>query len=107
MIPYRKITEQEGCLRDTQDTIIETSCLPTKRSLQLKKYLINKTIEVYANFSREAAEVVGRVQRDHHQASVMVWWSILDPGTTQRHFCEQGVETTAKTSINKMFSRQL
>ena len=51
---------------------------------------------VYARSSREAKKKVGRVQRGHHPASVVVWWGISYDGTTKLHFCEQGVKTKAK-----------
>lgn len=52
---------------------------------------------VYAHSSREAAEVVPKVERGHHPASVMVWWGISYHGVTHLHFCEQGVKTSART----------
>ena len=50
---------------------------------------------VYASSSQQAATRVPRVQRSHHPASVMVWWGVSFNGTTQLHFCEQGVKTSA------------
>lgn len=50
---------------------------------------------VYARSSREAAEKVGKVERGHHPALVMVWWGVSYDGVTQLHFCEQGVKTRA------------
>jgi len=52
-------------------------------------------IRVYAHSSREATEKMQRVERGHHQASVMVWWGVPYEGVTQLHFCEQGVKTRA------------
>lgn len=50
---------------------------------------------VYAHSSQEAAEKIGRVERGHHPASVMVWWGVAYDGVSQLHFCEQGVKTRA------------
>lgn len=52
--------------------------------------------KVYAHSSKEAAQVVGKVQRGHHPASVMVWWGVSYQGVTKLHFCEKGVKTSAK-----------
>lgn len=51
---------------------------------------------VYAHSSREAMEVVGKVERGHHPASLMVWWGVGYEGVTELYFCEQGVKTRAK-----------
>lgn len=51
---------------------------------------------VYARSSREAREVVAKVQRGHHPASVMVWWGVSYSGATSLHFCESGVKTNAR-----------
>lgn len=51
---------------------------------------------VYARSSREATEMVGRVERGHHPASVMVWWGVSWKGVTELHFCEKGVKTSAR-----------
>lgn len=55
---------------------------------------------VYAASSRHAAELVPRVQRGHHPASVMVWWGVAYDGVTELHFCEKGVKTSAKVYQN-------
>ncbi|CAH2103495.1 unnamed protein product [Euphydryas editha] len=63
--------------------------LPMKQFSRLKNTTYNKQNDkVYAHSSKEAAQVVGKVQRGHHPASVMVWW-----GVTKLHFCEK---TSAK-----------
>lgn len=51
---------------------------------------------VYALSSRQASELVPKVQRGHHPASVMVWWGVAYDGVTKLHFCEKGVKTSAK-----------
>lgn len=51
---------------------------------------------VYARSSREASELIPRVERGHHPASVMVWWGVSYDGVTDLHFCEKGVKTSAK-----------
>lgn len=51
---------------------------------------------VYALSSRHASELVPKVQRGHHPASVMVWWGVAYDGVTKLHFCEKGVKTSAK-----------
>lgn len=51
---------------------------------------------VYARSSREASQLIPRVQRGHHPASVMVWWGVCYDGVTKLHFCEKGVKTSAK-----------
>lgn len=51
---------------------------------------------VYAHSSKEASEVVAKVQRGHHPAYVMVWWGVSYQGVTKLHFCEKGVKTSAK-----------
>lgn len=51
---------------------------------------------VYAQSSLQANELVPRVQRGHHPASVMVWWGVAYDGVTKLHFCEKGVKTSAK-----------
>ena len=51
---------------------------------------------VYASSSREARNKVPKVQRAHHPSSVMVWWGVSYSGTTQLHFCEKGVKTSAR-----------
>lgn len=50
---------------------------------------------VYAHSSREAADKIGKIERGHHPAAVMVWWGVAYDGVTQLHFCEQGVKTRA------------
>jgi transposase len=52
--------------------------------------------KVYAHDSREAKEIVGRVQRGHHPAYVMVWWGVSYLGVSELHFCEKGVKISAK-----------
>ena len=44
----------------------------------------------------EASELIPRVEKGHHPASVMVWWGVSYDGVTDLHFCEQGVKTSAK-----------
>ncbi|CAH1968545.1 unnamed protein product [Acanthoscelides obtectus] len=51
--------------------------------------------KVYARSSQEASEIIPRVERGHHPASVMVWWGVSYEGVTQLHFCKQGVKTKA------------
>lgn len=51
---------------------------------------------VYARSSKEASELIPRVEKGHHPASVMVWWGVSYDGVTDLHFCEQGVKTSAK-----------
>ncbi|CAH0398678.1 unnamed protein product [Chilo suppressalis] len=51
-----------------------------KKFSRLKKTTI---IKVYAHSSKEAAQVVGKVQRGHHPASVMVWWGVSYQGVTK------------------------
>lgn len=51
---------------------------------------------IYAHSSREASELVSRVEKGHHPASVMVWWGVSYDGVTDLHFCEKGVKTSAK-----------
>ncbi|XP_028031104.1 uncharacterized protein LOC114243711 [Bombyx mandarina] len=46
--------------------------------------------------SKDAAQVIGKVQRSHHTASVMVWWGVSYQGVTKLHFSEKGVKTSAK-----------
>lgn len=50
---------------------------------------------VYAHSSQEATEIIPKVERGHHPASVMVWWGVSYEGVTKLHFCEQGVKTRA------------
>ena len=45
---------------------------------------------------KEASELIPRVEKGHHPASVMVWWGVSYDGFTDLHFCEQGVKTSAK-----------
>lgn len=61
----------------------------------IEQHFNKQNDRVYAHSSREAAEVVGRVQRGHHPASVMVWWGVSYHGVTKLHFCEKGVKTSA------------
>lgn len=51
---------------------------------------------VYARSSAEASEVVRRIEKGHHPASVMVWWGVSYDGITDLHFCEKGVKTSAR-----------
>lgn len=51
--------------------------------------------KVYARSSKEASQVVPRIQKGHHPASVMVWWGVSYEGVTNIHFCEKGVKTSA------------
>lgn len=51
---------------------------------------------VYARSSKEASELVPRIERGHYPASVMVWWGVTYDGVTSLHFCEKGVKTAAK-----------
>lgn len=51
---------------------------------------------IYAHSSREASELVSRVEKGHHPASVMVWWGVSYDGVTNLHFCEKGVKTSGK-----------
>lgn len=51
---------------------------------------------VYASSSKKASEIIPRVERGHHPASVMVWWGVSYDGVTSLHFCEKGVKTSAK-----------
>ena len=60
---------------------------------------------VYAKSSREAGEKAPRVQRGHHPASVMVWWGVSYEGTTELHFCEKGVKTSAKVYQETVLER--
>lgn len=52
--------------------------------------------KVYARSSKEASAIIGKVQRGHHPASVMVWWGVSYEGVTKLHFCPKGVKTSAK-----------
>lgn len=51
---------------------------------------------VYAQSSKEARELVPRIERGHYPASVMVWWGVSYDGVTSLHFCEKGVKTAAR-----------
>lgn len=51
---------------------------------------------VYARSSQDASELVPRVQKGHHPASVMVWWGVSYNGVTDLYFCEKGVKTAAR-----------
>ena len=52
--------------------------------------------KIYAHSSRDASQVVPKVQRGHHPSSVMVWWGVSYDGVTNLQFCEKGVKTSAK-----------
>lgn len=60
---------------------------------------------VYARSSKEAAELVPRVQKGHHPASVMVWWGVSYEGVTEVHFCEKGVKTSARVYQESVLER--
>ena len=51
--------------------------------------------KIYATSSRDAREKAPKIQRAHYPVSVMVWWGVSYDGTTQMHFCEKGVKTSA------------
>ena len=60
---------------------------------------------MYAHGSKEAAQVVGKVQRGHHPASVIVWWGLSYHGVTKLNFCEKGVKTSAKVYQETVLDR--
>lgn len=60
---------------------------------------------IYARSSKEAAELVPRVQKGHHPASVMVWWGVSYDGVTKLHFCEKGVKTSANVYQNTVLDK--
>lgn len=62
----------------------------------IEEHFNKQNDRVYAHSSKEASQVVERVQRGHHPASVMVWWGVSYHGVTKLHFCEKGVKTSAK-----------
>ncbi|GJQ71748.1 hypothetical protein Trydic_g11441 [Trypoxylus dichotomus] len=52
---------------------------------------------VYARNSKKAEEKIGKVERDHRLAIVMVWWRVVYDGVTQLHSCKHGdVQRTTK-----------
>lgn len=53
---------------------------------------------MYAHSSKEAAQLVGKLQRGHHPASMMIRWGVSYQVDTKVHFCEKGVKTSAKVN---------
>ncbi|XP_045536677.1 uncharacterized protein LOC123721594 [Papilio machaon] len=62
----------------------------------IEEHYTNQNDNVYAHSSKEAAQVVGKVKRGHHPASVMVWWGVSYQGVTKLNFCGKGVKTSTK-----------
>ena len=56
--------------------------------------------QVYASTSLKNHDKAPRIQRDHHPASVMVWWRVVYDATTKLHFCEKGVKISGKVYEN-------
>ncbi|XP_068083479.1 uncharacterized protein [Anabrus simplex] len=65
----------------------------------VKDFLESFNVEndrVYASSTREASKKVPKIRRAHHPSSVMVWSGVSYSGTTQLHFCEEDVKTSAR-----------
>lgn len=70
-------------------------------------------MRVYAGSSKQARELMLRIERGHLLASVMVWWVLCD-GTTSMHFCENWqknqwdiLDLVMKPLNQSMFQNQL
>lgn len=84
------------CLLDKYAQGMHRKILFTDEKIFTVEEKFNKQNDrVYAKSSKEAAELVPKVQKGHHPASVMVWWGVSYDGVTQLHFCEKGVKTSA------------
>ena len=59
---------------------------------------------MHAHSSREAAQVIRRIYRGRHLASVIVWCNILHEVITE-HFCTQGVKKSAKLYRDDVFDK--
>ena len=57
-------------------------------------------VRVYASTSQETCDKATRIQRYYHPASVIIWWGVAYDATTKLHFCEKGVNTSAKVYEN-------
>jgi transposase len=51
---------------------------------------------LFTESSKEASQLVDRVQRGHYPTSVMVWWGVSYEGVTEPYFCEKGIKTSAQ-----------
>jgi hypothetical protein len=60
---------------------------------------------VYAHNSQEGTEIITKVERGHHPASVMVWWGISYERVTNLHFCAQGVKTRATNNQSDILEK--
>ncbi|TLO71586.1 hypothetical protein FEG37_18500, partial [Acinetobacter baumannii] len=62
----------------------------------IEQHFNKQNDRIYAQSSKEASQLVDRVQRGHYPTSVMVWWGISYEGVTEPYFCEKGIKTSAQ-----------
>lgn len=62
----------------------------------IEQHFNKQNDRIYAHSSKEASQLVDRVQRGHYPTSVMVWWGISYEGVTEPYFCEKGIKTSAQ-----------
>lgn len=60
---------------------------------------------MYVHSAEAASQVVGKMQREHYLASVIVWWEMSYQGVRKLHFCEKGVKTLAKVYEKTVLGR--
>lgn len=87
------------------ENLHRTILFTDEKIFTIEEKLNKQNDRVYASTSREAAQVVGKVQRGHHPASVMVWWGVSWKGVTKLHFCENGVKTSAVVYQNQVLDK--
>ncbi|XP_026758430.2 uncharacterized protein LOC113517886 [Galleria mellonella] len=71
----------------------------------IEEHYSKQNDKLYVHSSKEAAQVVKKVKRSYHPASVIVWWGMSYQGVTKLHFCEKGVKTSAKMYQNTLLDR--
>ncbi|XP_026325277.1 uncharacterized protein LOC113234191 [Hyposmocoma kahamanoa] len=62
----------------------------------IEQHFNKQNDRIYAQSSKEASQLVDRVQRGHYPTSVMVWWGVSYEGVTEPYFCEKGIKTSAQ-----------
>jgi transposase len=62
----------------------------------IKQHSNKQNDRIYAQSSKEASQLVDRVQRGHYPTSVMVWWGVSYEAVTEPYFCEKGIKTSAQ-----------
>uniref|UniRef100_A0A2H1W6Q6 SFRICE_014692 n=1 Tax=Spodoptera frugiperda TaxID=7108 RepID=A0A2H1W6Q6_SPOFR len=81
-------------------------------NLKKNRVVKSKLLQKRKGSSKEASQLIDRVQRGHYPTSVMVWWGVSYEGVTEPYFCEKVYQDTILEKVVKplnitMFNNQV